>query len=156
LKGDRSEWAVAKAVELGATRIVPLLSARVVVKWRGDVATKSLARWRRVAEESMGQCRRTWGVRIDEALRTVDVPSEVAVCDIGATGTLGDASALAIGPEGGWSSDDWGEQRRRVGLGDGVLRAETAAVVAATIIASRASDWPVARVEAPSDKDDHA
>ena len=56
LKGDRSEWTVVKATELGVHRIVPLMSARVVVKFRGDVRDKIVARWRRVANEANGQC----------------------------------------------------------------------------------------------------
>jgi len=40
-------------------RIVPLMSARVVVKFRGEVRDKIVARWRRVANEANGQSRRT-------------------------------------------------------------------------------------------------
>src|SRR5665213_497789 len=44
LKGDRSEWAVAKATEVGITRVVPLISERMVVKFKGDVREKILSR----------------------------------------------------------------------------------------------------------------
>jgi 16S rRNA U1498 N3-methylase RsmE len=66
LKGDRSEWTVVKATELGVHRIVPLMSARVVVKFRGEVRDKIVARWRRVANEANGQSRRTYDVIIME------------------------------------------------------------------------------------------
>ena len=52
LKGDRSEWAVAKATELGVGRIVPLVSERLAVKFRGETRDKIVARWRRIARRS--------------------------------------------------------------------------------------------------------
>ena len=154
LKGDRSEWALTKAVELGATRVVPLLSARVVARWRGESGAKALARWRRVATEAAGQCRRTYAVVVDEPVTPREVPGDVAICEIGASGTIGTISAVAVGPEGGWAPGEWGDDRRRIGLGEGVLRAETAAVAVTTLLASRGAGW-AARAAAPqSGKDE--
>ncbi len=67
-----------KATELGVHRIVPLMSARVVVKFRGEVRDKIVARWRRVAAEANNQSRRTYDVIIDEPLHVRDVPVNVA------------------------------------------------------------------------------
>jgi 16S rRNA (uracil1498-N3)-methyltransferase len=141
LKGDRAEWAVAKATEVGLSRLVPLLSERMAVKFKGEAREKILTRWRRIADEASGQCRRTYDVSIDEPVNVADVPESVAVADLGATGDWQGVRSVAIGPEGGWARDEWGERRRRVGLGPTVLRAETAGVVAASLLAFQAGGW---------------
>ncbi|HUY16180.1 MAG TPA: RsmE family RNA methyltransferase [Acidimicrobiales bacterium] len=141
LKGDRAEWAVAKATEVGVTRIVPLLSERVVAKFKGDAREKTLSRWRRIAAESTGQCRRTYDVEVADPVKVKDVPESVAVADLGAKGDWRGVRGVAIGPEGGWALDEWDEARRRVGLGPTVLRAETAGVVAASLLAFQAGGW---------------
>jgi 16S rRNA (uracil1498-N3)-methyltransferase len=141
LKGDHSERAVARAVELGVTRVVPLMAERVVAAWRGDAGAKHLRRWRRIAEEAAGQCRRTFDMIVDEPVAVGAVPGDVAVCDIGGDGDLSGVTGLAIGPEGGWSSGEWSDERVRVGLGEVLLRADTAAVVAATMLVSHGEGW---------------
>lgn len=141
LKGDRAEWAVAKMTEVGVSRIVPLVSQRMVVKFKGEARDKTLTRWRRVAAESAAQCRRTYDVVISEPVNVADVPEGVAVADFSGTGDWNGVKSVAIGPEGGWLSDEWGEGRRRLGLGPTVLRAETAGVVAATLMTFPAGGW---------------
>ena len=141
IKGERAEWAVAKATEVGVSRIVPLVSARMVVKFKGEARQKTLARWRRVADEAASQCRRTYDVLIDEPVKVADVPASVAVADLAGAGDWRGVRGVAIGPEGGWASEEWSEDRRRVGLGPTVLRAETAGVLAATLMAFQAGGW---------------
>ena len=141
VKGERGEWAIAKATELGVTRVVPLLCARLAVAFKGDFATKTLARWRRIANESAGQCRRTSDLLIDQPIRVADVPEDVAVADFGGTASWAPVRAVAIGPEGGWAAGEWNDERTRVGLGSTVLRAETAAVAAATLMAAARDGW---------------
>ena len=141
LKGDRAEWAVAKATELGVSRVVPLVAERMTVKFKGDAREKIVNRWRRVAEEAAGQCRRTYDLVIADPVRVRDVHSLVAVADLGATGNWAGLRSVAIGPEGGWAHDEWDVGRRRVGLGPTVLRAETAAVVSASLLAFQAGSW---------------
>lgn len=141
LKGDRGEWAVAKATEVGVSRIVPLLSQHMVVKFKGDAREKVLARWRRIGQEVAGQCRRTYDVVIDEPVRVADVPLEVGVAHFAGSGDWGGLRAVAIGPEGGWADDEWDGSRHFVSLGPTVLRAETAGVVAASLLAFQAGGW---------------
>lgn len=141
LKGERAEWAVAKATEVGVGRIVPLVSARMVVKFKGEAREKTLTRWRRVANEAAAQCRRTYDVVISEPVKVADVPSTVAVADLAGSGDWSGVRSVAIGPEGGWTGDEWDEDRRRVGLGPTVLRAETAGVVAASLVTFSAGGW---------------
>ncbi len=140
IKGERGEWAVAKATELGVTRIVPLVAARLAVKFKGEAAQKILSRWRRIARESAGQCRRTYDVLVDEATRVADVPPDVAVADFGGTGTWENLHSVAIGPEGGWEAGEWDDARVTVSLGPTVLRAETAALAAVTLLVA-ARGW---------------
>jgi 16S rRNA (uracil1498-N3)-methyltransferase len=141
LKGDRSEWAVAKATELGVSRIVPLVSQRLVVKFKGEVRDKIVARWRRIAAESSGQCRRTYDVVVDDPAHVGDVPADVAVADFDGDPDWRGVRAVAIGPEGGWAPDEWAADRRRLTLGPTVLRGETAGVVAASLLAFAAGGW---------------
>lgn len=141
LKGDKSEWVVAKATELGVTRIVPLVSERIVVKFKGEVRDKVLARWRRIAREASGQCRRTYETQIGEPVHVRDVPAGVAVADFDGDGDWNGVRAVAIGPEGGWAPGEWDEPRRRLSLGPSVLRGETAGVVAASLLAFGAGGW---------------
>jgi 16S rRNA (uracil1498-N3)-methyltransferase len=150
VKGDRGEWAVAKATELGVTRIVPLVSARLAVKFKGETAQKILDRWRRIARESAGQCRRTYDVIVDEPVAVRDVPADVAVADFGGEASWAGVRAVAIGPEGGWASGEWDDERARVSLGSTVLRAETAAVAAVTLLASARGGW--GRADAAADR----
>jgi 16S rRNA (uracil1498-N3)-methyltransferase len=140
LKGDRSEWTVVKATELGVRRVVPLMSARVVVKFRGDVRDKIIARWRRVANEANGQCRRTYDVIIDEPIHVRDVPVNVAFTHFDGTSDWNDVHSVCVGPEGGWDEGECGEHPR-LSLGPTVLRADTAGVVAASLIAFGAGGW---------------
>ena len=150
LKGDRSEWAVAKATELGVSRIVPLLSQHVVVKFKGETREKVLTRWRRISAEACAQCRRSHDVVVDEPVSVGDVPEHVAVTDFGGDANWSGVSAVAIGPEGGWAPEEWDPARRRLGLGPTVLRAETAAVVASTLLTFATGGWGFTLEGAPS------
>ena len=141
LKGDHGDWAVVKATEVGVRRIVPLVSERTIVKLKGDSREKVLARWRRLVTDAAGQCRRTYDVIVDEPMAVSNVPSDVAVCDLGASGDWRGLSSVAVGPEGGWGPGEWDPVRRRVGLGPTVLRAETAGVLGAALLAFQAGGW---------------
>lgn len=141
LKGDRSELVVAKATELGITTIVPLLSARIAVKFKGDVRDKNLARWQRIADEACGQCRRTYDVTIAEPVAPSQVPLSVAVADFDGVPNWDGITAVAIGPEGGWDDGEWPSDQTKRSLGPTVLRAETASIVAASLLAFTNGSW---------------
>ena len=141
LKGDRSEWAVAKATELGVGTIIPLVTQRLVVKFKGEVQARILSRWRRIAAEAGGQCRRTYDVVVGEPVHPRDLADHVAVADFNGAGDWNGVDAVAVGPEGGWAPDEWSNDHRRMSLGPTVLRAETAGVVAASLLAFGAGGW---------------
>lgn len=79
LKGERGEWAVAKATEVGVATVVPLVSARLAQRFRGEDRARVLRRWRRIADETCAQCRRTYDLEIGEPVTPAEVPAHVAV-----------------------------------------------------------------------------
>ncbi len=137
-KGDRPEWVTQKLTELGVDRIVPLRTSRSVVRWDGERGVKAVERLRRVAREASAQCRRPWLPEVTEVCRldqvTDLVGAPLALADAGGTAPHLDRPVLAIGPEGGWDDDERAAFGPAVGLGPTVLRAETAAVVAGTLL----------------------
>jgi 16S rRNA (uracil1498-N3)-methyltransferase len=138
VKGDRPDWVVQKLTELGVDRIVVLRSERAVVRWAADRADRALERLRRVAREAAAQSRRPRLPAVDGVCDLDQLQAEVAsaalaLADPGGAAPQAGLRCLAVGPEGGWAE---GERagRPRVSLGPGVLRAETAAVAAATLV----------------------
>ncbi len=154
VKFDRFEWCLEKATELGATTIIPLAAARTD-KPLIAAASKRHARWERILLESAQQSRRLRPPKIDTAvapqkafaassaalkillsektgapsLREVlaKTPHEPSVAGASLV-------ALAIGPEGGWTDDEFAAARAagfaEASLGEHILRAETAVVAA--------------------------
>lgn len=59
-KGSRMDWTVEKAVELGVSAIVPVLSGRTVVRLDAEEGLVKAERWSRVAEEAARQCGAAW------------------------------------------------------------------------------------------------
>lgn len=140
VKGARTEWAVQKLTEVGVDRIRLLAVERAVVRWEASRAARQLERLRTVARHAAMQCRRVW---LPE-LGGLDAFQALAV---GTTGGAGAAIALQggsppslawptvlVGPEGGWSPSEEAVALARVGLGPHVLRTETAALVAGTLL----------------------
>jgi 16S rRNA (uracil1498-N3)-methyltransferase len=147
VKGERPEWVVQKLTELGVDRIVLLRSARSVVKWEGDRAARALERLGRVAREAAAQSRRArlpavegiWDLgRLGAAL----APDPLRLADPGGEPLPGAARALVIGPEGGWEEAERAAPGTdRCTLGPTVLRAETAAVAAGTVLCALRDRW---------------
>jgi len=146
VKFDSFEWALEKATELGVHTIIPLAAARSE-KALLHAAEKRAARWRKILVESSQQSRR---VRIPE-LKAVAKPRPAFEQTAGLkvilseraeaqplkevlTGSAATQAALAIGPEGGWTDEEFGEADlagfRQASLGNLILRAETAVVSA--------------------------
>ncbi|HUY64915.1 MAG TPA: RsmE family RNA methyltransferase [Acidimicrobiales bacterium] len=139
VKGERPEWVVQKLTELGVDRIVVLSSARSVVRWQGERADRSVDRLRRVAREAAAQSRRAWMATVDGVwslsdLRSRLAPERLALADPGGEPPDGGVLAVAVGPEGGWDDAELASAPSRLGLGPGVLRAETAALASGTLL----------------------
>jgi 16S rRNA (uracil1498-N3)-methyltransferase len=138
VKGDRPEWVVQKLTELGVDRIVPITTRRSVVRWDGDRAARSVERLARVAREAASQCRRTRLPEIGPVSSVAELAGSAAVqpslAHPGGEPPSLDHPVIAIGPEGGWDADELAGDLPTVGLGPTVLRAETAAIVAGTLL----------------------
>jgi 16S rRNA (uracil1498-N3)-methyltransferase len=133
-KGDRLDWLVQKCAEIGVDRLVLVSAERSVVRWDADRAERQLDRLRRIAAEAVLQSRRVWMPDLAGPVPAVDVlPSAVAAEPGGRALEAGDR-AVAVGPEGGWTPAELELAIDRVSLGETVLRVETAAVVAATLL----------------------
>lgn len=144
-KGDRMDYAVQKAVEMGVTRIVPLTTERCEVKLRGDREDKRLRHWQSVAISAAEQCGRA---RVPEILPVMALNEwfgHTGDCDLRlvlhhrterSLAALNKPArvALMIGPEGGLSADEIAAAEHAgflpVALGPRVLRTETAPVAA--------------------------
>lgn len=158
-KFDRMEWAIEKATELGAERIVPLI-ARRSEKHLAQAAAARAERWRRIAQEASRQARRSDVLQVDDplplkaALREGAEAVRLVLAEQERSTTLRQALTealdgaresapsirVAVGPEGGWAPDEEAlfdaENWRAVTLGPRILRAETAAITAVAIAAS--------------------
>lgn len=132
-KGDRVEWLVQKATEIGVDRICLLHAERSVVRWKADRSTKQLVRLQKIADEALRQCRRTWRVEVVGPIDASSVLAEFAVAEPGGRPLSTIDRRLAIGPEGGWSDGELAVAAARVQLTPHVLRTETAVVAAATL-----------------------
>lgn len=136
VKGERPEWAVQKLTELGVDRIVPLLTARSVVRWPAGDDGGQVARLRRVAREAAVQSRRVWLPEVAATTPWAAVAAErgAALAHPGGRPPALDRPTVLVGPEGGWDEAEVAAAPALVGLGPAVLRTETAAVVAGALL----------------------
>jgi 16S rRNA (uracil1498-N3)-methyltransferase len=133
-KGERLDWLVQKCAEIGVDRVVLVSAERSVVRWDAERAARQLDRLRRIAAEAVLQSRRVWMPELAGPIPVAEVlPAAVAAEPGGRPLAPGDR-IVAVGPEGGWTPAELELAVDRVSLGDTVLRVETAAVVAATLL----------------------
>ena len=140
LKGGRSETIVQKLTELGVDRIVPFVAERSVVRWDEAKAARLAQRFGRVAREAVMQCRRLWLPQLApvRAFADLDLGDAVLAAPAGRPLRAGENFVL-IGPEGGWTEAEAAAVPSHVVLGPHVLRSETAAMAAATLLTARRS-----------------
>ena len=159
-KGSRWDWTIEKATELGVTRIVPVISERTIVRIpKGERAAKR-ERWMRIAEDAARQSDAKWLPEICEAVDFRDALPLVreTTCFIGAL-TQPPAPPLAraiersniqtfehfsvfIGPEGDFTPEELAalmEIATPTSFGPTILRAETAAIYAVSVLAATLS-----------------
>jgi 16S rRNA (uracil1498-N3)-methyltransferase len=142
------DWAVQKCVEVGATRLIPLLTERSQAG-RRETSGRS-DHWRRISLQAIKQCRRPWAMEIAAVVSPAELVERTrAECGVVADRAGVGAAALkptpervlAVGPEGGFSSAEEGLFAEacwpKLSLGPHVLRAETAAVVGAAVLVGR-------------------
>lgn len=138
VKGERPELAVQKLTELGVDHIWPFVAARSVVRWDGSRATSAQARLERVAREAAMQSRRAALPTVHPVSTFAEVARLPGACRADRDGgppSL-DHPLVLVGPEGGWDDAERAVDLPVVGLGPGVLRAETAAIAAGVVLAA--------------------
>jgi 16S rRNA (uracil1498-N3)-methyltransferase len=137
-KGDRPEWVAQKLTELGVDRIVPLRTVRSVVRWDGERGRRAVDRLRRVAREASAQSRRPWLPEVTPVATVAELAAQAGgppyLAHPGGERPSLAHPLVAVGPEGGWDDEELGRWGGRLGLGPTVLRAETAAVAAGTLM----------------------
>ncbi len=150
--GDKMDWIIEKAVELGAARIIPIAAQRSVLQLSGERLSKRQCHWERIALSASEQCGRNRIMAVDPVLSLPQFFSQFDLaqqktlfCHPEAQQNMTQALALndkkislLVGPEGGWSVEEQALVTRQgitpVKFGERVLRTETAglALIAAT------------------------
>jgi 16S rRNA (uracil1498-N3)-methyltransferase len=137
VKGEKPELIVQKLTELGIDEIIPLApTARSVVRWDTAKAEKQTGRLQRVANEAAMQSRRVWLPVVQPVTQLADLVlrTDVAFAEPGGVEVSAVHRTIVVGPEGGFTPGELGDSVGRVSLGESVLRAETAAIVAGALM----------------------
>ncbi|HEY9291156.1 MAG TPA: 16S rRNA (uracil(1498)-N(3))-methyltransferase, partial [Microlunatus sp.] len=146
-KGDRSDIALEMITELGVTKIIPWQAGRSIVRWHGDRALKSRAKWVSTVREATKQSRRLRIPEVTEVASTKQLASMIVDHDL--TLVLHEEAKIKfaelelptagrimiiVGPEGGIAAEELAAFAAAGGhpvlVSDGVLRTSTAAAVA--------------------------
>ncbi|MFZ5509815.1 MAG: 16S rRNA (uracil(1498)-N(3))-methyltransferase [Pseudomonadota bacterium] len=156
--GEKMDWVVQKAVELGAARIAPVVSARSVVRLAGERARRREEHWRQVMIAACEQCGRN---RLPQLAPLADLADFLALAASqreaarlllapGGDQSLRDIRpgmpvVLLVGPEGGFTENEEAAALaagfRRLSLGPRVLRTETAGLAALAALAALFGDF---------------
>ncbi len=161
LKSDKMDMVVQKAVELGAVGVIPVRSQNCVVRYDAKKAAARQQRWQKIADEAAKQCGRTALLAVNpvtdiKALIAAEKECEDSVLvffyENEDTQTVKDylrqiksrRIVLLVGPEGGFSLDEAKAVEeaggKSVTLGPRILRAETAALTAMSVVQYECGD----------------
>lgn len=157
IKGDKMDWVIQKATELGVETLIPLHSTHSVIKLNQERLAHQRARWERIARDAAQQSERWTIPTIADPLDLAQICRQYASAPV--KGILAERSSgpslatlplpqgsqhpivLLVGPEGGWAPDElkFAEEQGflPLTLGPRILRAETAALAALSILQSR-------------------
>ncbi|MEO5956799.1 MAG: 16S rRNA (uracil(1498)-N(3))-methyltransferase [Nitrospiraceae bacterium] len=157
LKGEKMDWVIQKATELGVECIVPVHTKHGVVKIKPDRVEHQRSRWQKIALEAAQQSER-------RTVPTIAEPTDLArlfasYSSAASRGILSERTGgaslaampfpsdpdqsiiLLVGPEGGWDREELLLAQERgyqsLTLGTRILRAETAAIAAISVLQSR-------------------
>lgn len=147
-RGERMDWVVQKATELGVTRIQPVFSERTEVKLSGDRLAKRMQHWQQIVISACEQCQRN---ELPELLQPAPLSAFLQMATASAKYILHhradeqlrnaerpESVCLLVGPEGGFSDDEIaGAQEQGFSalcLGPRVMRTETAPIAALAVL----------------------
>ena len=154
-RGERMDWSIQKACELGVASIMPVFTERTEVKLTDKRAEKRLAHWQGVAVAACEQSGRVRVPQIDAPVQLTAAAFEVSpryyldpAAELSPTAVERPdplEALIAIGPEGGFTEHelDWLNRQGFTGLrlGPRVLRTETAGPAAIAVLQSLFGDW---------------
>ncbi|MEO7123160.1 MAG: 16S rRNA (uracil(1498)-N(3))-methyltransferase [Lacisediminihabitans sp.] len=155
-KGDRDEYAVQQATELGVDGVIPWASQRSIVKWDGNKVAKGRQRWSAIVREATKQSLRPWIPEVGELASTPVLcalanAAAVVVLDPNAEQPLssyepdGRDIVLVVGPEGGIAESELSRFEAAGAstwnLGARVLRTSTAGPAAIAVLNTRLGRW---------------
>ena len=157
IKGDKMDWVIQKTTELGVDTIVPLHSTHSVIKLNPERLEHQRSRWERIARDAAQQSERWTIPTIADPIDLSQICRQYASAPV--KGILAERSSgssvatmplpqdrqhpivLLVGPEGGWAPDEQRLAQEQgfipLTLGPRILRAETAAIAALSILQSR-------------------
>jgi 16S rRNA (uracil1498-N3)-methyltransferase len=161
--GDKMDWLIEKAVELGASCFVPLTTTRSVVRLAGERAQRRHQHWQGIVRASCEQCGRnrlpdvmpvreiaTWlgtlprEPEVGELRILLSPRASISFAALPASAPQGRVTVL-VGPEGGFSAAEEAAAMDHgftaVGLGPRVLRTETAGIAVLSALAARWGGW---------------
>ena len=160
-KGDKMEWIIQKAVELGISALIPLESKNTVMKLKEKKEEKKISRWQSIMDSAAKQSKRSILPKMENGMGWKEAFSYVKDCDFkllpyenvrgvvptreilskmeeAVKGKKDCSIALCIGPEGGFTKEEVEEAMAEgflpISLGKRILRTETAAITALSLI----------------------
>jgi len=154
-RGEKMDWILQKATELGVAAILPVSSDRSEVRLDQARARKRLAHWQGIVASACGQCGRARVPLVEAPTRLEDAIARLPagpryLLDPGAAESIaslaapGEHCVLAVGPEGGWSPRDRGllvdAGFTGVRMGPRILRTETAGIAMIAALQARYGD----------------
>jgi 16S rRNA (uracil1498-N3)-methyltransferase len=156
-RGEKMDWILQKATELGVTRIVPIVTERTEVRLDAERSDKKMGHWRGVLAAA---CEQSGRARLPELLEPRSLADfaagdnsrhrfalhpTAALTPAEAKITTEESVSLVIGPEGGLSERDLAALRaagfEMLALGPRVLRTETAGIAALAALQTLYGDW---------------
>jgi 16S rRNA (uracil1498-N3)-methyltransferase len=155
-KGDRDEYAVQQATELGVDGVIPWAAQRSIVKWEGPKVRKGHDRWEAIVREATKQSVRPWIPEVGDLVTTPQLAAlagtaRMLVLEPTAEATLAGLEpderdvVLVVGPEGGIPPSELSRLTAAgaelVRLGDTVLRTSTAGPAALAVLSAKLGRW---------------
>jgi len=152
-KKEKMDYIVEKATELGAARIIPIITERTIPEWSDSKKAVTVERWKKISLEAAKQCGRADIPAIgaisgvEDAIKSVDgyglkliaaLSDKAVKLKAALKGTRTDKVAVAIGPEGDFTAQEIACCEKSgfkvVGLGPRVLKSDTAGLAALAAI----------------------
>jgi 16S rRNA (uracil1498-N3)-methyltransferase len=155
-KGDRDEYAVQQATELGIDGVIPWAAQRSIVKWEGAKVRKGHDRWSAIVREASKQSMRSWIPEVGDlsstsVLAALAADSRMLVLEPTAATAITDLTpddrdvVLVVGPEGGIAPSELSRLEAAgatlVRLGDTILRTSTAGPAAIAVLNAQLGRW---------------